>query len=127
MYTLGGDGYGFLNWVVIVPRALRPDMTATTPTSNAHEYEIAKRPPRTWQQILLAVLFSIVFTLGCVAINAAQFLLLPLRFLPVTGARSLYDAGQRQSKGAFGTLLGELDFGGTAVDCSLRPYHLQSL
>jgi hypothetical protein len=36
----------------------------------------------------------------------SQFVfLLPLRFLPFAPAKSLYDAGIRFSKGAFGTLL----------------------
>jgi len=51
-----------------------------------------------------------VFNLGCVLINAAQFvLLLPLRVLHLLPfGRRLYDAGIRRSKGAFGTLLGEV-------------------
>lgn len=71
-----------------------------------HATEIRHRPPRTWRQIVHAILYFFVFNLGCIVINASQFVfLLPLRFLPYVPAKSLYDAGIRFSKGAFGTLL----------------------
>jgi hypothetical protein len=70
---------------------------------------ISERPRKTWAQFLNAVAFGVLFHLGCVLINVAQFvLLLPLRpFCLVPIVRRLYDAGIRRSKGAFGTLLGE--------------------
>ena len=74
-----------------------------------HTLPVSERPRRTWAQFLNAVAFGVVFLLGCVLINVAQFvLLLPLKvicFLPI--GRRLYDVGIRRSKGAFGTLLGE--------------------
>ncbi|KAF9650669.1 acyltransferase-domain-containing protein [Thelephora ganbajun] len=75
--------------------------------ANLHALPISARPRRTWTQSLNAVAFGVVFNLGCVLINVAQFvLLLPLRVLHlVPFGRRLYDAGIRRSKGAFGTLL----------------------
>jgi hypothetical protein len=79
------------------------------PVSNLatlHNLPISERPRKTWAQFSNAVAFGVVFILGCVLINVAQFvLLLPLKMLPF--GRGLYDAGIRRSKGAFGTLLGE--------------------
>jgi hypothetical protein len=74
-----------------------------------HALPISERPRKTWAQFLNAVAFGVVFNLGCVLINVAQFvLLLPLRVLYLVPlVRMLYDAGIRRSKGAFGTLLGE--------------------
>jgi hypothetical protein len=78
----------------------------TVDTQRMHATEIRDRPPRTWHQIAHAILYFLVFNLGCIAINASQFvLLLPLRFLPFGTTKSLYDAGIRFSEGAFGTLL----------------------
>jgi hypothetical protein len=78
----------------------------TVDTKGIHATEIRHRPPRTWRQIVHAILYFFVFNLGCIVINASQFVfLLPLRFLPYVPAKSLYDAGIRFSKGAFGTLL----------------------
>ncbi|KAH9178884.1 acyltransferase-domain-containing protein [Lactarius sanguifluus] len=68
--------------------------------------EIAKRPPRTWSQTIHAMIFFVVFNLGCLMINLSQFvLLLPLRFLPLPFADSIYHAGIRLSKGSFSALL----------------------
>jgi hypothetical protein len=68
--------------------------------------QIPDRPPRTWAQTAHAITYFIVFNLGCLMINASQFVvLLPLRCLPLALAKSLYHAGIRLSKGAFGTLL----------------------
>lgn len=78
----------------------------TVDTKGIHATEIRDRPPRTWRQIAHAILYFFVFNLGCIAINASQFVfLLPLRFIPYAPAKSLYDAGIRFSEGAFGTLL----------------------
>jgi len=72
-----------------------------------HSVPISERPRKTWAQFANAVAFGTVFNLGCVLINVAQFaLLLPLRVVPF--GRRLYDGGIRRSKGAFGTLLGEI-------------------
>ncbi|KAI9462312.1 acyltransferase-domain-containing protein [Lactarius psammicola] len=74
--------------------------------AESHAIEIAKRPPQTWSQTIHAIIFSAVFMLGCLMINLSQFvLLLPLRFLPLSFADSIYYAGIRLSKGSFGTLL----------------------
>ena len=78
----------------------------TVDIKRIHATQIRDRPPRTWRQIANAILYFIVFNIGCLAINASQFaFLLPLRFIPLVPAKSLYDAGIRFSKGAFGTLL----------------------
>lgn len=76
-----------------------------------HAIEIAKRPPRTWPQSIPAIIFSVVFALGCIMVNLSQFVvLLPLRFLPFAFADSIYHAGIRLSKGSFGTLLSQSFF-----------------
>jgi hypothetical protein len=73
---------------------------------HVHTIEIPSRPPSTWAQTVHAILYFIVFNFGCVMINASQFVfLLPLHFLPLDSAKSLYGTGIRLSKGAFGTLL----------------------
>ena len=78
--------------------------------ANLHTLPISERPKRTWPQFLNAIAFGVVFNLGCTLINVAQFvLLLPLKlvyFVPI--GKRLYDTGIRRSKGAFGTLLGEV-------------------
>jgi hypothetical protein len=80
----------------------------TVDTISIHATEIRDRPPRSWRQIAYGILFFFVFNLGCLAINASQFLfILPLRFIPLVSAKSLYDAGIRFSEGAFGSLLSE--------------------
>jgi hypothetical protein len=79
----------------------------TVDTKRIHATEIQDRPPRTWQQITHAILYFFTFNLGILAIHASQVVcLLPLRLLPFAPAKSLYNAGIRFSKGAFGTLLG---------------------
>ncbi|KAI0702491.1 acyltransferase-domain-containing protein [Cytidiella melzeri] len=71
-----------------------------------HELEISHRPSKTWSQTLHAILFALVFNVGCIMINSFQFvILLPLRIVPLSPARMLYAEGIRYSKGAFGTLL----------------------
>jgi hypothetical protein len=78
----------------------------TVDTKGVHATEIQDRPPRPWRQTAHAILYFFVFNLGCIAINASQFVfLLPLRFIPFVPAKALYDAGIRFSEGAFGTLL----------------------
>jgi hypothetical protein len=73
-----------------------------------HELQISQRPRKTWFQTLNALLFIILFNIGCLMINGFQFtILLPLRLLPLPQAKKLYDEGIRYSKGAFGTLLGK--------------------
>ena len=75
-------------------------------SKSIHATQIPDRPPRTWAQTAQAIAYFIVFNLGCLMINTSQFIvLLPLRCLPLALARSLYHAGIRLSKGAFGTLL----------------------
>lgn len=76
-------------------------------SSSLHNYQISQRPQKTWAQILNTILYIIVFDLGCLMINGFQItLLLPLRLLPLTRLREVYDEGIRYSKGAFGVLLG---------------------
>lgn len=68
-----------------------------------HSLPVSARPPRTWTRFLCALLFVLLFDLGCLLIHASQLLfLLPLRFLPLS---FLYDEGIRLTKGAFGCLL----------------------
>ena len=70
-----------------------------------HALPISQRPPRTWARIGSAVLFCLLFNLGCLLINGSQFVfLLPLRLLPFRWSRRLYYAGIRYTKGAFGAL-----------------------
>ena len=89
-----------------------PSPTPSHPLNLAalHALPITERPQKTWAQFANGVAFGVVFNLGCVLINVAQFvLLLPLRVLYLLPfGRRLYDAGIRRSKGAFGTLLGEI-------------------
>ena len=67
---------------------------------------ISQRPPTPWHRIPLAILFGILFNLGCLMINGTQVLfLLPLRILPFKWTRSLYNDGIRYTKAAFGCLL----------------------
>ena len=69
--------------------------------------EIAKRPPRTWSQAIHGTIFIAVFSLGCLMVNMSQLVVLfPLSCLPFSFANSIYHAGIRLSRGAFGTLLG---------------------
>ncbi|EKM60925.1 uncharacterized protein PHACADRAFT_247149 [Phanerochaete carnosa HHB-10118-sp] len=71
-----------------------------------HTLEISQRPRKTWAQTFNAVLFFLVFNLGCLMISGFQFAcLLPLRLLPFPEAQKWYDEGIRYSKGACGTLL----------------------
>ena len=74
-----------------------------------HTVPISERPRVTWAQFANALAVGVVFNLGCVLVNVAQFVvLLPLKVLHlVPFGRRLYDTGIRRSKGAFGTLLGE--------------------
>ncbi|KAJ7293311.1 acyltransferase-domain-containing protein [Mycena rebaudengoi] len=77
-------------------------MTATA----LHSIPIdARREPLSWKRRGIAVMFAIVFNVGCLMINATQFLLLPLRLLPFHWARTVYGDGIRYTKRAFGSLL----------------------
>ena len=81
------------------------------PTMDIHATEIWDRPPRTWRRTVHAILYFFVFNMACLVLNASQIVfLLPLRFIPFAPAKSLYDAGIRLSKGAFGTLLSKCHF-----------------
>lgn len=82
---------------------------------------ISERPSKTWAQFSNGVAFGVLFNIGCVLINVAQFvLLLPLKALHwVPFGKRLYDTGIRRSKGAFGMLLGEL--GGSVHPVQLPP------
>ncbi|KAJ3499649.1 hypothetical protein NLJ89_g10079 [Agrocybe chaxingu] len=76
-------------------------MTATP----LYAIPINKRPPRTWDTILKAALFGILFSWACLMMNVTQFVfMLPLRVLPFRWSRKLYYAGIRYTKGAFGAL-----------------------
>jgi len=71
-----------------------------------HNLRIAERPKKTWRQTLNALLFVVVFNIGCLMINGFQFtVLLPLKLVPFSFGRRWYTEGIRYSKGAFGTLL----------------------
>jgi hypothetical protein len=103
-------------WKMILVRACSlllcclplPRVVMTVDTKSIHATEVQDRPPRTWRQIAHAILYFFVFNLGNFTIVASQIVfLLPLRLLPFVPAKSLYDAGIRFSKGAFGTLLGK--------------------
>jgi hypothetical protein len=73
-----------------------------------HSFPISSRPPKPWSQTLNAVLFAVIFNIGCLMINGTQFVfLLPLRLIPFNWARELYDEGIRYTKGAFAALLRE--------------------
>lgn len=76
-----------------------------------HALPIADRPKKTWSQTLNAVLYIVMFNLGCLMIFGFQCaVLIPLRLVPVAPARHLYYEGVRYSKGAFGTLVGTFPF-----------------
>ncbi|KAK0505884.1 acyltransferase-domain-containing protein [Armillaria luteobubalina] len=78
-------------------------MTAVAPL---YTVPISKRPRQPWRRTFSAVSFFLVFNLGCLMINASQFVsLLPLRLLPFKWSRALYVDGIRYTKGAFGCLL----------------------
>ncbi|KAK0456264.1 acyltransferase-domain-containing protein [Armillaria borealis] len=78
-------------------------MTAVAPL---YTVPISERPRQPWRRTFSAVLFFLVFNLGCLMINASQFVfLLPLRLLPFKWSRALYVDGIRYTKGAFGCLL----------------------
>ncbi|TDL28355.1 acyltransferase-domain-containing protein [Rickenella mellea] len=75
-------------------------------SANLHAIEVPRRPRPSWFQMLLAVLFTIVFNAGCIFINASHFLfLVPLKFIRMSWAAALYEDGIRGTKGAFGTLI----------------------
>jgi len=77
-----------------------------TAVMELHTLEISQRPRRTWAQFCNAWLASIVFLLGCVIMNSAQFaILLPLRLVPLDWAQKVYTEGIRYTKGSFGTLV----------------------
>jgi hypothetical protein len=73
-----------------------------------HTLEISARPSISWSQIFLATLFSVVFNFGSMMIVLLQFTcLVPLRLIPLASVRRVYDAGMRDSKGAFAAMLSE--------------------
>lgn len=81
---------------------------AAKPTQDLHTVQVSERPPKLWTQTLNALVYIVVFNLGCLMVNATQFIfLLPLRLLPFAQARAAYDEGIRYTKGCFGTLLCE--------------------
>lgn len=80
---------------------------ATTAKKPLYATPIPVRPRRNWSQTLNAILFTIIFNGGALAIHSAQLLfLLPLKLVPFDLAADLYDETMRYTKGAFGTLLG---------------------
>ncbi|PSR85826.1 hypothetical protein PHLCEN_2v5302 [Hermanssonia centrifuga] len=88
---------------------------------NVYALEIPKRPRQTWTQTFYAILFVLVFDIGCLMINGFQFVVLvPLKLLPLPGAHKLYDEAARYSKGAFGTLIGTQIFAPTTLVVSFE-------
>ncbi|KAK0208550.1 acyltransferase-domain-containing protein [Desarmillaria ectypa] len=78
-------------------------MTAVAPL---YTVPISERPRQSWRRTFSALLFFLVFNLGCLMVNASQFVfLLPLRLLPFKWSRAMYVDGIRYTKGAFGCLL----------------------
>ncbi|KAF8349893.1 acyltransferase-domain-containing protein [Amanita rubescens] len=74
--------------------------------TDLHSLPISARPPRSWFRFLTALLFLVLFNLGCLLIHTSQLLfLLPLHFLSFAFPNHLYDEGIRFTKGAFGFLL----------------------
>ena len=72
-----------------------------------HTLEINERPPKTWAQVLHGIVFLVVFLSGCITIHATQiFFLLPLKLVPGEWAKQAYETGIRETKGAFGKLIG---------------------
>ncbi|TFK30631.1 hypothetical protein FA15DRAFT_662643 [Coprinopsis marcescibilis] len=76
--------------------------------SSTHQYSIPisqRTAAQNWTRTIQSILFVIIFNLGCISINASQFIfLLPLRLLPFRWSRKLYYAGIRYTKGSFGCL-----------------------
>ena len=73
--------------------------------SAQHNLPISARPRQTWSRTLQAILFFLLFNLGCIMINGSQFaFLLPLRLLPFRWSRKLYYSGIRYTKGSFAVL-----------------------
>ena len=66
---------------------------------------ISQRPPTSNFQKLLGICFIFLFDFGLLSVNATQFLLLPLSWIPHPLAQSLYDSGIRYTKGSFACLL----------------------
>lgn len=106
--------------VVVESPTTTPSLSSNLATQYA--LPISERPRKTWAQFLDGVAFGVLFILGCVLINVAQFLLLlPLKVLYlVPFGRRLYDTGIRRSKGAFGALLGEF-YGSSHTICPPAP------
>jgi hypothetical protein len=74
-----------------------------------HSIPISKRSPTSWAQFFFGILSFILLSFGSLMINASQLIiLLPLQFLPFQFAIELHNLGVRLSKGAGGTLLGQL-------------------
>ncbi|KIJ68231.1 hypothetical protein HYDPIDRAFT_24530 [Hydnomerulius pinastri MD-312] len=78
-------------------------MTAPTPQ---HHLPIYARPPKTWAQTLNGLLFFLLFIPGCFMVHGFQLLfVLPLKLVPGTRSKKLYDEGIRYTKGAFAALM----------------------
>ncbi|KAH8835354.1 acyltransferase-domain-containing protein [Flagelloscypha sp. PMI_526] len=78
----------------------------TTTMSDPYTVPIASRTSNSWFRRVLAIAFIISFDVGCIMVNATQFMfLVPLRLLPFPWAKSLSEEVIRYTKGAFGCLL----------------------
>ncbi|KAF9068013.1 acyltransferase-domain-containing protein [Rhodocollybia butyracea] len=78
----------------------------TVTNTGLHSLPISQRPSTSIRQKLRAVVFFVVFNLGCLMILTCQFVfLLPLRLFPFKWSRSLYEEGIRYTKGSFGCLI----------------------
>ncbi|KIK71227.1 hypothetical protein GYMLUDRAFT_33364 [Collybiopsis luxurians FD-317 M1] len=78
----------------------------TVAPTSLHSLPISERPSTSFTQKLRALAFVLVFDVGCLMINASQFIfLLPLRLLPFKWSRALYEEGIRHTKGSFACLL----------------------
>lgn len=82
-------------------------MASTAVTVPSYATPIARREHKGHAWLFKALLFGLVFDTACIMINATQFLLFPLRFIPfLPGAQLAYEQGIQYTKGCFGTLLG---------------------
>lgn len=96
-------------WLNIYTFPSSIDISADMPLSSTlYKLPIPARPARTWSQTFNAILFIVVFDLGCLMTHAFQILfLLPLIPLPFAWPRVLYEEGIRYTKGCFVSLLRE--------------------
>ncbi|THU94849.1 hypothetical protein K435DRAFT_151938 [Dendrothele bispora CBS 962.96] len=86
---------------------MNPSLEASMAVSPpVHAIPISRRPSTSWTRKLWALVFIVLFDLGCLTVNASQFVfLLPFRILPFKWSRALYEEGIRYTKGSFGCLL----------------------